>query len=151
MDVAQAYGELLRAEGRLAIVRLSRDDAADVARVTADFARIGQGRQAEAERAATELERPRGRLARGRSRSYSDVRNPRGIARHSDRHSAPLGGALVGAAIDRPRPDSPARTVGDGCLPQAGARRAAGRDSCFFTATPSVEDSAVLATNYGRL
>ena len=57
LQVADAYGELLRAQGRWAIVQQSRDDAAEVARVTANFARVGQGRDAEAERAATEFER----------------------------------------------------------------------------------------------
>ena len=57
LQVCEAYGELLRAEGRRAIVRQSRDNAAEVARVTANFARIGQGRDADAQRAATELER----------------------------------------------------------------------------------------------
>jgi outer membrane protein TolC len=56
-DVALAYGELLRTEGVRAIDRQIRDDSAEVARVTADFARTGQGNPADAERAATELNR----------------------------------------------------------------------------------------------
>jgi outer membrane protein TolC len=56
LDVAVGYLELLRAEGRRAIAQTTRDEAREVARVTANYARIGQGRQADAERAAAELE-----------------------------------------------------------------------------------------------
>jgi outer membrane protein TolC len=56
LRVAVGYVELLRAEGRRAVSAQTRDEAAEVARVTANFARIGQGRQADADRAATELE-----------------------------------------------------------------------------------------------
>lgn len=57
MQVSVAYSNLLRAETRREIVRQIRDDTAEVARVTENFARIGQGRPADAERAATELQR----------------------------------------------------------------------------------------------
>jgi outer membrane protein TolC len=53
--VALAYVELLRASGRRAIAIKIRDDAAEVARLTAAYARTGEGRQADADRAATEL------------------------------------------------------------------------------------------------
>jgi outer membrane protein TolC len=56
LRVATAYLELLRAEGHRAIAVQVRDDAREVARVTAAFARTGQGRQADADRARTELE-----------------------------------------------------------------------------------------------
>jgi outer membrane protein TolC len=56
LRVALGYVELLRAEGRRAVASQNRAEAADVARVTANFARVGQGRQADAERAAAELE-----------------------------------------------------------------------------------------------
>jgi len=55
LRVAQAYLELLRSSGRRAIAIRIRDDAAEVARLTAAYARTGQGRQADADRAATEL------------------------------------------------------------------------------------------------
>lgn len=57
MQVSVAYGNLLRAEARREIVRQIRDDTSEVARVTANFAQIGQGRPADAQRAATELQR----------------------------------------------------------------------------------------------
>ncbi len=57
LRVALAYGELLCADGARAIVQQSRDNAKEVARVTADFAATGEGRDSERERAATELER----------------------------------------------------------------------------------------------
>jgi outer membrane protein TolC len=56
LRVATGYVELLRAEGRRAIALQTRAEAADVARVTANFAKVGQGRQADADRAAAELE-----------------------------------------------------------------------------------------------
>ena len=56
LRVAVGYLELLRAEGRRAIALQTRAEASEVARVTAAFARTGQGRRADADRAATELE-----------------------------------------------------------------------------------------------
>ena len=56
LRVATTYLELLRAEGHRAIAKQVRDEAREVARVTAAFARTGQGRQADADRARTELE-----------------------------------------------------------------------------------------------
>jgi outer membrane protein TolC len=55
LRVSLAYMELLRASGRRAIAIRIRDDAAEVARLTSAYARTGQGRQADADRAATEL------------------------------------------------------------------------------------------------
>ena len=55
LRVSLAYMELLRASGRRAIAIRIRDDAVEVARLTAAYARAGQGRQADADRAATEL------------------------------------------------------------------------------------------------
>ncbi|HZZ78213.1 MAG TPA: TolC family protein, partial [Gemmataceae bacterium] len=56
LRVAQAYLELLRSEGHRAIAEKNRDQAMEIARLTANFAKLGQGRQADADRAATELE-----------------------------------------------------------------------------------------------
>jgi outer membrane protein TolC len=55
LRVTLAYSELLRAEGRLAVARQSRDEAHEIARLTAEYAATGEGRQADADRAATEL------------------------------------------------------------------------------------------------
>jgi outer membrane protein TolC len=57
LQVAQAYEELLRAEGLRAVAVGIRDDAQEVARLTAAYAQTGQGRKADADRAATELAR----------------------------------------------------------------------------------------------
>jgi outer membrane protein TolC len=57
LQVARGYLELLRAEGRRAIAIQIREDAREVARVTAAFAQTGQGRQGDADRAAAELEK----------------------------------------------------------------------------------------------
>jgi outer membrane protein TolC len=56
LRAATSYMELLRAEGRRAVAIQTRDEAREVARVTANYAKTGQGRQADADRAATELE-----------------------------------------------------------------------------------------------
>ena len=55
LQVAVAYLELLRAEQARAIALQIREEAKEVARLTAAFAETGQGRQADADRAATEL------------------------------------------------------------------------------------------------
>jgi outer membrane protein TolC len=57
LRVSQAYEELLRAEGAKAVAVKMRDDAQEVARLTAAYAKAGQGRKADADRAATELSR----------------------------------------------------------------------------------------------
>jgi outer membrane protein TolC len=67
LRVALAYGELLRADGRRAIVEESRDNAAEVARVTAAFSVTGEGRDSDAQRAATELERREADLLEARA------------------------------------------------------------------------------------
>ncbi|HVU88662.1 MAG TPA: TolC family protein [Pirellulales bacterium] len=53
--VGNAYYELLRAEGLRAVNIQMRDETAKVAKVTRDYARVGEGRPADADRAATEL------------------------------------------------------------------------------------------------
>lgn len=64
LQVTLAYSELLRAEGVRAIAVESIGEASEVARLTIAFARTGQGRQADADRATTELARREGeRLA----------------------------------------------------------------------------------------
>ena len=57
LEVALAYIELLRAEGQYAVAQLTRDDARELARLTAAYVKAGQGRKADADRAATELAR----------------------------------------------------------------------------------------------
>lgn len=54
--VASGYLDLLQAEGRRAVALKIRDDSAEVARITANYAKTGQGRQADTNRAATEFE-----------------------------------------------------------------------------------------------
>jgi outer membrane protein TolC len=57
LKVTEAYSELLRSEGRHAVAHQARDEARIIARLTADYAQVGQGRLADANRAATELQR----------------------------------------------------------------------------------------------
>ncbi len=56
LRIASAYVDLLRAEGEYAIAVQTRAEAAEVARITANYAKSRQGRQADADRAATVLE-----------------------------------------------------------------------------------------------
>jgi outer membrane protein TolC len=57
LRVALAYTDLLRAEGRRAIAATNRAEGAELARLTAAYATAGQGRKADADRAAVELRR----------------------------------------------------------------------------------------------
>ena len=54
LDVARAYLALTSAEARLLAYRQSQAEIDEVARITANFARLGQGRESDAERAATD-------------------------------------------------------------------------------------------------
>jgi outer membrane protein TolC len=56
LQTALAYSELLRAEGRRAVAMQVRDEAKRVADLTRAYANAGQGRQADAHRALTELQ-----------------------------------------------------------------------------------------------
>jgi outer membrane protein TolC len=57
LRVALAYSELLRAEGERAVALQVRDEGHEVARLTAAYVLAGEGRQADADRAATEYAR----------------------------------------------------------------------------------------------
>jgi outer membrane protein TolC len=57
LRVTLLYSELIRAEGGLAIAMQNRDEVREVARLTADYAATGEGRKADADRAATQLAR----------------------------------------------------------------------------------------------
>lgn len=57
LRVCSAYLDLLRGEGRQAIARKNRAEAVEVARLTFEYAQTGQGRKADADRAAVELKR----------------------------------------------------------------------------------------------
>lgn len=56
LETASAYTELVRAEGRRAIAIQNRDEAKAIAQITSKYARAGEGRQADAHRAAAELQ-----------------------------------------------------------------------------------------------
>jgi outer membrane protein TolC len=57
LRVCLAYLDLLRAEGHRAIAKKNRAEAAEVVRLTANYAETGQGRKADADRAQVELKR----------------------------------------------------------------------------------------------
>jgi outer membrane protein TolC len=57
LRVCLAHLDLLRAEGRRAVAAKNRAEAAEIARLTAAYADTGQGRKADADRAAVEVKR----------------------------------------------------------------------------------------------
>jgi len=57
LRVCLTYTDLLRAEGRRAIAAKNRTEAAELARLTDVYAKAGQGRKADADRATVELRR----------------------------------------------------------------------------------------------
>ena len=67
LQIASAYLELLRATSRNAIALQIETDAREVARVTSAFAKTGQGRQADADRAATEHEQRKAETIQARA------------------------------------------------------------------------------------
>jgi outer membrane protein TolC len=60
LQVTWAYSELLRAEARRATQLQARDEARLIAKLTRDYANTGLGREADANRAATQLARREG-------------------------------------------------------------------------------------------
>ncbi len=54
LDVSTGYIDLMAAEARLAVLEESYSNATEVARTTANFAEVGQARQADADRTQTE-------------------------------------------------------------------------------------------------
>jgi outer membrane protein TolC len=63
LRVCLAYLDLLRGDARRAIVLKNRTEAAELARLTDVYSRRGQGRQADADRAAVELQKRDAELA----------------------------------------------------------------------------------------
>lgn len=57
LRVCLAYMDLLRGEGRRAIAEKNRNDASEIVRLTDAYARTGQGRKADADRAEVELKK----------------------------------------------------------------------------------------------
>lgn len=62
LDVSTAYLELVGAEARLSILRQAESDVAEIVRVTAAFAKAGEGAPADANRAAANADLVRGEL-----------------------------------------------------------------------------------------
>lgn len=68
LDVAVAYVALVAAQQDLRVIEDSRQQTAELARITTDFAQAGQGPQADADRMATELKLIDARRIAGRER-----------------------------------------------------------------------------------
>ena len=79
LKVAVGYTDLLQARAHLSLTILTRNDAREVARLTANYAITGDGRQSDADRAATELRR-----------REEDVYAARAEAGHASRRLAEL-------------------------------------------------------------
>ncbi|MBI3865008.1 MAG: TolC family protein, partial [Planctomycetia bacterium] len=62
LRVALAYNNLVRSEAARSIAIVSRNDARELARITSAYLETGQGRKADADRAATEQARREARL-----------------------------------------------------------------------------------------
>ena len=62
LRVALAYSDLIRAEALRAVNLQARDEARQIAKLTSAYAATGQGRQADADRASTELARREGEV-----------------------------------------------------------------------------------------
>jgi outer membrane protein TolC len=81
LNVSVAYTDLLEAHAALSLATITRNDAREVARLTANYAATGEGRPADAERAATELRRREEDVAQARlevgnaSRRLSELLN----------------------------------------------------------------------------
>lgn len=139
LRAALAYCELIRAEGHRAIAEQIRDQAAEVARITAAYARTGEGRQADADRAATEFARRRadvrqaeGRILRASARLCRVLNLDPSVRLHpTDAYAVPMPvipdpvplGELVALALTR-RPELGARraVIREALLALEGAR-----------------------------
>jgi outer membrane protein TolC len=64
LAVSLDYTNLVRAQGARSVAARTRDDARELSRITAAYATTGQGSQADADRAATELARREADLVR---------------------------------------------------------------------------------------
>ena len=100
LRVALGYLELLRAEGRRAIAAKNRVDAREVARVTAAYAKTGQGRQADADRTATELDQRNNELLQAENELLSaSARLSQLLSLNPEERLHPVDGWVVPKAI----------------------------------------------------
>ena len=118
LRVALAYSELLRADSRRAIARENRENAAEVARLTQAYVAAGQGRKADADRAAVQLQREDLNMIQADqdtlTASVRHVPNPES----RPLHPAQTGRRLGCSGPYRSRPNSPAAADND-CLASA--------------------------------
>ena len=150
-DVALAYGELLRAEGQRAISRQIRDNAAEVARVTAAFTQAGQGQPDRFEPGRHRIGAALRHLAPHRCRRGHCLGPAGRAAEFAAAGPLARGRILGGAAVDRARPDSAGRVGGDRHVSAAGIGGATGGDQRRVGVAPQLPSIAVLAADSGRL
>lgn len=71
LKVALGYMELLRADGRRVVAAKNRAAAAEIARLTSVYAQKGQGRKADADRAAVELRKRDAQVAQAEAETLT--------------------------------------------------------------------------------
>ena len=133
LRVATDYCELIRAEAHRAIAEQIRDESAEVSRITGLYAKTGQGRQADADRAATELARRRADLRQAEgdilvasSRVCRTLNLDPSIRLHpTDAHAVPM--TIVPDSV----PLCELITIALLRRPELGERRAAFQESLF--------------------
>ena len=134
LRVATDYCELIRAEGRRAVAEQLRDQADEVARITAAYARTGEGRLADADRARTEFARRKadvrqaeGEILIASARLCRTLNLDPSIRLHpTDAYAAPM------SIIPDPIPLCELITMAVLKRPELGERRAALRESLLF-------------------
>ena len=138
-------------KGIRAVAIKNRDDTKEVARVTAAYAKTGQGRQADADRAATELARREFDVMQSESQvltasaglvPFAESRS--GLPAAPDR---PHGGSFD----DRGRRDSDERADRRGVAASSRAQGAAGDNSPGFSRPPRCPSPAFYAERADRL
>jgi len=127
LEVALAYNDLVRAEGARGIAMMTRNDAREVAHITAAYLETGQGRKADADRAATEFARRDARLYEAQG---NVVRASAALCRmlHLDPslrlHAADIH-VLPRSIVPEPIPLSELLAIAILCRPELNERRAA--------------------------
>ncbi len=133
LRVCLAYTDLLRADARLAIAGQNRTEAAELVRLTEAYAKAGQGRKADADRATVELRKRDAELTGAEADTLTaSARLGRLLSLDSTVRLRPLDGWAVPAPIV-PDPVPVAQLVAIALLqrPELEERRAEIRESLY--------------------
>ncbi len=133
LRVCFAYTDLLRADARLAIAGQNRAEAAELVRITEAYAKAGQGRKADADRATVELRRRDAEVTQAEADSLTaSARLGRLLSLESTLRLRPIDGWAVPAPIV-PDPVPAAELVAIALMqrPELEERRAEIRESLY--------------------